>query len=350
LVGCKKRITFETMQQRGTYRSPPRGGGGQQNYYGGARRGQPRENPYQRQGSSAGGSGGGGGPHLPPQVVALHLAARLGLSRNQSYVLLASIGTALLGLWFFTPFSDLVTGVVLETVPMSSDIELGLVSLLDIERDYPPVRDRWGVQEVGNQLLYSAQRRNPDLIPQEFQYSFDYGVIHADFINAFALPGGVIRVTDKLLKTLNLTPMELAALLGHEMGHVIHRHSQRQMIKKQLTTTVFSAMIDDKENQDESFGEAVAAMLLKGAAWLGQQRFSRQDEYQADEMAWDLLLEADMDPRSVHRMLQKLWDVSGGSGKTSWESTHPGTEDRIKALKKKWSKLSVNEKRRYSYR
>lgn len=52
-------------------------------------------------------------------------------------------------------------------------------------------------------------------------------------------------------------------------------------------------------------------------------------------------------PKSLKSLLQKLWRLQGGSGTTSWESTHPGTRDRIDALQKKWEALSFMERRQF---
>ena len=76
-------------------------------------------------------------------------------------------------------------------------------------------------------------------------------------------------------------------MIGHEMGHVLHRHSQKRQVKKQLFGTVLNAIVyEDHDGYDETFGEAVSEILLRGASWLGEQSFSRRDEYEADATAW----------------------------------------------------------------
>lgn len=178
-------------------------------------------------------------------------------------------------------------------------------------------------------------------------------------VNAFALPGGIVRVTDSLLTNLALADDELAALIGHEMGHVLHRHAQKRAVKNRLISTIWDAFFyEDNDGHDESFGEAVAEGLWKSASYLGELAFSRLDEYQADNAAWDLLAgtysfgnyhgaRRQYHPGAVRRLLRKLWEYQGGSGSTSWESTHPGTRDRMDALKKKWNSLTLVEKRRF---
>ena len=204
----------------------------------------------------------------------------------------------------------------------------------------------------------AATANNPGIFDNARRYSWDFGVVHAPrIVNAFALPGGIVRVTDALLAELSLSDSELAALLGHEMGHVLHRHAQKRTIKQSLLSTVWEAFVyEDHDGHDESFGEAVSEGLWKSAEYLGGLAFSRADEYQADEAAWDLLSSTydshrsdapRYHPKSVGRLLRKLWDYQGGSGSTSWESTHPGTRDRIDSLERKWDSLTVAERRRF---
>lgn len=245
---------------------------------------------------------------------------------------------------------------------MESDVDLGRQAVLSLEQKYPPVVDRWGVSKIGLELVeassYSSATNQNSLFDNIQQYKWDFGVVHApQIVNAFALPGGIVRVTDALLTNLALTNDELAALIGHEMGHVLHRHTQKRAVKNRLLSTIWEAFVyEDHDGYDESFGEAVGEGLWKSASYLGELSFSRTDEYQADDAAWDLLSSTysfghssvqQYHPRSVRRLLRKLWEYQGGSGSTSWESTHPGTKDRIDALENKWNALTLAEKRRF---
>jgi Zn-dependent protease with chaperone function len=283
-------------------------------------------------------------------------------------VFLLSCIVAILAVWFLTPLSDYFATLVLWTVSVDSDVALGREALISLEQKYPRVRDRWGVQRVGEELVkagtIASREAKQDTSEQLFDninmYEWDFGVVHApvEIVNAFALPGGKVRVTDSLLKALQLTDGELAALLGHEMGHVLHRHTQKRAVKKRLLSTIWEAFTyEDNDGYDESFGEAVSDMLLNTASYLGELTFSRADEYQADETSWDLLAATydtggrrnihQYHPESVKKLLQKLWDNQGNSGTSSWESTHPGTKDRIAALQKKWNRLSFYERRKF---
>lgn len=305
-------------------------------------------------------------------------SSRRSSSRRPTFTIsnLTAIGTLLLTLtvWFTSPLSDAIANFVLMTVPLESDIELGHSTWnQDMKFKYPLAYDAWNVGEIGAELVQGRAMRSfckskgsnidaETCVNQIQLYPWSFRVVHSNQVNAFALPGGIICVTDSLLKTLNLTRGEIAALLGHEMGHVLHRHSQAQLMKQDLLFTILNAILSHmnpehtrqgphrsrssggtfdarggSHSQEESFGDAVGDLLFQGIQFLGEMKFSRANEYEADTVAWELLVSSNTyDPRNVQNLLQKLWSLEKGDGKTSWEMTHPGTADRMEALQAKW--------------
>lgn len=316
-------------------------------------------------------------------------------SKNHSLLLLSFL--AGLGLWYWTPISDVLTTILLRQVPLEADIALGRQAKRSFP--YPTIQHRtWSpiVSQVGNELVTAlAMTDDPrhilgshvedahsssswvDVIMSGLdavldnagtttnhknladRYRWDFGVVQAPLVNAFALPGGVIRVTDQLLEQLSPTRGELAALLGHEMGHVLHRHSQARILQTELFQKVVAALTyEDHDEDDETFGQALGELLLQSANWFGQQKFSRANEFQADATGWNLLRESQSyNPQAVKSLLDKLWALEGRSksgtgGKNdggpalAWTSTHPATEDRIGALEQKWQHLTKRERRR----
>jgi predicted Zn-dependent protease len=272
-------------------------------------------------------------------------------------------------MWYLTPISEiLVQEFLLPLVPIEADVEMGQRALMDLKAKrrvsssssnsqdvYDP---HWSplIQSVGWELVdVAAQSNIHSKTTLLRQYAWDFGIIQQrpPIVNAFCLPGGIIRVTLPLLQQLSLTEGELAALIGHEMGHAIHRHAQARRLQHQAVSYVLRAMTyDDQDDVDESFGQAMGELLVKSADWLGQQSFSRRDEYQADVTSWELLMLSERyDPRAMTSLLKKLWEYHGRhGGETSWDSTHPGTFDRIEALERKYNDLSANEKRRIQRR
>jgi Zn-dependent protease with chaperone function len=288
--------------------------------------------------------------------------------KQQLAVVAATLGS--IAVWYLTPVSAWITDIIMLQIPIEADKELGLKAKQEFP--YPTVYDsHWTpvLRQTGRDLVKTNRKfalRNPDN-PTMDLYQWDFGVVRADFVNAFALPGGIVRVTDTLLRQLQPTVGELAALLAHEMGHVVCRHSQARMIQQQLLQYLLQGLLYvDHDDVQETFGEAVGELLTKSAAWLGEQQFSRRDEYQADGVSWDLLADSsnNYNPDSLISILSKLSDMEqqhqehastdnsataiGLSTITAWSRTHPATEDRLAALEAKWEALSSSERRVFS--
>ena len=246
-----------------------------------------------------------------------------------------------LAVWYLTPVSDYVVDILLLQVPLEADIDLGREAAKEYKAIYHP---QWTplMESIGQDLVRAT--------PRHTHYQWDFGVLKdPTVVNAFALPGGVIRVTTGLLEQLKLTEGELAALIGHEMGHVLHRHSQARLLQQQVLATVLQALFyKDEDPHQETFGEAIGELLLNSADWLGRQSFSRSNEYEADAMSWKLLTSGrKYNPQALSSLLNKLWEYHGRQGgNTSWESTHPGTLDRIGALEERWNALTYRERRK----
>ncbi len=167
------------------------------------------------------------------------------------------------------------------------------------------------VDAIGQSLAAKSER--PDL-PWTFR------VIDDPVVNAFALPGGFIYVTRGILAHMS-SEAELAAVLGHEIGHVTARHSVNQMSKAQLMNIgLIAGMIAAPEVQQY-------ADLVQTGLGLMTLKFSRDDERQADELGLRYLLRDEYDPNEMPRVFDMLSRVSAamseGGRMPGWLSTHP---------------------------
>lgn len=148
-------------------------------------------------------------------------------------------------------------------------------------------------------------------------------------VNAFALPGGKIGVYEGLLKVAT-TPDQLAAVLGHEIGHVQAQHSNQRM----STSTV--ANVGMKLLQGfTSIGQSPTAMAALG---LGTQYgvllpFSRGQESEADKIGLQLMARAGFNPDEAANLWINMKNAGGG-GTPEILSTHPSNNTRIKSLRK----------------
>ena len=145
-------------------------------------------------------------------------------------------------------------------------------------------------------------------------------------MNAFALPGGFVYITRGILGCMN-SEAELAAVLGHEIGHVTARHSANQITRAQLGQLGLGVGMILSEKVRE-YGQAVSTGMQ-----LLFLKFGRDDERQADGLGFRYLTGLKYDPNgmtSVMRMLDATSPAEGG-GLPSWLSTHPDPGDRVAA-------------------
>lgn len=152
--------------------------------------------------------------------------------------------------------------------------------------------------------------------------------------NAFALPGGYVVVHTGLLQMVD-TPEQLLGVLAHEIAHETQRHLIRERIAAEGSLAVFGVFIRGNR--------ASGSLLGMGSGFLVSQGFSQRYETEADEVGWDYLVKANIDPRGMIQTFQKLEaaEDSMGFGHFMPESlaNHPALPKRIARLEKKWNKL-----------
>ena len=154
--------------------------------------------------------------------------------------------------------------------------------------------------------------------------------------NAFALPGGKMGVHTGLL-VVAVTPSQLAAVLGHEVGHVLARHGNERVSQTTIVESGISAV------QVLVGADTPAKEQLFGALGIGMQYgvlmpFSRAQESEADEIGVELMARAGFDPRESITLWQNMARASGGQAPPEFMSTHPSNATRISLLKASMSK------------
>lgn len=154
-------------------------------------------------------------------------------------------------------------------------------------------------------------------------------VFRSDDVNAFALPGGKIGVYTGLLPVAN-TQHQLAAVLGHEISHVLLGHGGERMSQDTLTNigvSVIGAVLDSNTQQ----GQLAMAALGLGAQVGLLLPYSRLQETEADRLGLEVMARAGFNPRESITLWQNMERASGG-GTSEFLSTHPAHQTRINAL------------------
>jgi predicted Zn-dependent protease len=153
-----------------------------------------------------------------------------------------------------------------------------------------------------------------------------YYVVDDTIVNAFAVPGGHIFVFRGLLER-TASSAEVAGVLGHEIAHVVLRHSVDQL-KKQQRANILVTLFCWATGACES-AVAQVAIGLGGQALFAKH--SRDDERQADSAAVEYLMRAGIDPQGIPDLFRRLLQArrSNPTEVESWFGTHPLEEDRI---------------------
>jgi Zn-dependent protease with chaperone function len=171
------------------------------------------------------------------------------------------------------------------------------------------------VNAVGNQLAQHRRRRD---------ITYTFTILDEPDINAFAMKGGFIHVDMGLLNFVS-SDDELAATLGHEMGHVELRH----VVKSSNQGTIVGIL-----TAIVSIVSPVAGMLGDIGGELAQQKFSRLDELQADHYGMRLADQSGFDPQAAVDVMAKLGQMDPGPGSKADKAfiDHPVPQDRIAHL------------------
>lgn len=174
------------------------------------------------------------------------------------------------------------------------------------------------------------------------RYPLTFHIVEDATLNAFAMPGGHVVLHSGLLLAAD-TPEEVAGVLAHEVAHVIRRHSIRNIIGSAGLYLVLATVVGD--------ASGILAVVANNSALLLDRKFSRDFEREADDMGWDYLIRAQIEPKGMITFFEKMEaeekkvteKMPGGGGVAKAlevVGTHPATRERIARLEKKWNERS----------
>jgi predicted Zn-dependent protease len=207
-------------------------------------------------------------------------------------------------------------------VSSEQERSLGEQSAAEINSQLPIVTDpaiNSYINTLGDTIAHVTSL--PDL-------DWKFYVVNLDQVNAFSLPGGFVYVNRGLIESTDRLD-ELAGVLGHEIGHIIERHSVKQMQNSQKVGAAATIVCTLTSLCESGLGQA--AVNVGGTALIA--RHSRGDELQADSEAVENVLHAGFDPEGVPALLEELIrqrETEPGLVE-GWFATHPLEESRVDA-------------------
>jgi len=227
----------------------------------------------------------------------------------------AAVGLAI-GLYFWG-IPALAT-VLAARVPVSWEVSLGNAAMAELA----PVASRCIDREQQGRIDAITETLVKTL--PESRYPFRVIVANNPTVNALATPGGSIVVFRGLLERTE-NAEELAGVLAHEIQHVMHRHSTKAILRQASAGVLMTALVGDVS--------AVVAFGLQSARTLGDLRYSRQAELEADRDGARMLHAAAVDPAGMVSFFQAMQKEEGTPRTaTRYLSTHPEAADRLPAL------------------
>ncbi|MGH7604715.1 MAG: M48 family metallopeptidase [Gemmatimonadaceae bacterium] len=217
----------------------------------------------------------------------------------------------------------LASSLVACAISQQQEVQMGQEYAQQINAQLPIIQDpelnRY-INVLGDSIAGLTSRRDLD---------WHFFIVDSKEVNAFAVPGGFVYVNRGLIERADKMD-EVAGVLGHEIGHVVRRHTVKQMEKEQganVGITLACVLTGVCNN-----GVANAAINVAGGAVFA--RFSRQDEAEADQEGFKNVVAAGINPEGMVTMFQKLLDErkTRPAGVEAWFLTHPLEEDRITAV------------------
>lgn len=149
--------------------------------------------------------------------------------------------------------------------------------------------------------------------------------------NAFALPGGKVGVHTGMLSVAT-TAGQLAAVIGHEIGHVLLRHGNERLSQTTVAQSVLQAGSIALDTMKPQYRDVVVGGLGVGAQYGVLLPFSRKHENEADVVGQRFMAQAGFNPAEAVKLWQKMAELSKGQEPPQWMSTHPANESRIESL------------------
>jgi len=208
-----------------------------------------------------------------------------------------------------------------EEMDYESELSLGeSVALEGFKRFGMPISNN-NVQKyvnmIGNAIARNSSR--PDI-------PFYFVVVSSDRYNAFSCPGGIIFITDTLIKSME-DESELAGVIAHEIAHVCHKHAISALKRAKFFEGVGKiATANSSAEKQKRYSKQISFLQ----DMLFDKGLDQSMEFEADNTALDLLYRTGYQPQGLIRVLEKLKTIQKRAKiQQSWFSTHPPLKERL---------------------
>jgi len=204
---------------------------------------------------------------------------------------------------------------------LSSSSWLQITSQMPISRD-PQMNHL--VERVGTRIADTSGLTN---------YNWEFRVLEDRTPNAFVLPGGKVAFHSGILPLMD-NEAQIAAVMGHEVGHMAGRHAQERLSQQLAAqgSLVLASYLATGE-MDPNLRRIIFAVLGAGVTYGILLPYSRQHEYEADNLGLQYMANSGYDPRDAGNFWRNMMSLSSGRIKPlEFLSTHPSDENRISAI------------------
>lgn len=184
---------------------------------------------------------------------------------------------------------------------------------------YQGEEDQKKIKGIGEDLVQNS-------IAKASPYDFDFYLLaDPNTVNAFALPGGPVFITYALYSRLE-NEEQLAGILGHEIGHVIGRHSSERLAKQGFTNSLITGVAVGSGSHEAAEAAAVVGNLVN-------MKYGREDELESDYLGVKIMIDAGYNPEALIGVMEILQEAGGSNNVPEFQSTHPNPENRIEKIK-----------------
>lgn len=266
-----------------------------------------------------------------PQIVDLRAQMEAAKSRSEFFRRLRLTGyfvlIAGLAAWAISWISGRMVRSIAARVPPAWEQQLGETSIDSLRKSTSLVENSNWLAEI--HLLAEPLLK---VIPNGGK-QIQFFIADSRQLNAFALPGGFVVVNRGLLEIID-RPEELQGVLAHELAHVTEKHLVRKLVAASGPVLIFGLFFHSNSGLMNALSEGSGIIVVQG--------FSKEFETEADEVGWNYLVKANIDPRGMITMFQKFKAEEKLMPLKMPEafSSHPLLDKRIARLEKKWTKLS----------